>query len=160
MNDSGRVSLEECALSLSKRLAESHEAYSSLLDLEQHQQTLIEAGEIEGTASLIADKQALLSNLQTSDERLQRENKAWQEVRDQATAPLRERLQQQVDDLQAVISQILELQKRNEEALREHGDAINQKLQEIQKQRAAHRGYQHNAAKDAYARSRFYDKSS
>jgi hypothetical protein len=160
MNQPAGSSLEECALTLSQRLAESHALYTRLLALEREQEVFIEQGEIEETAARIDDKQALLSQIQTSDRNLHESNQAWQAVRDQAPGPLRERLQRQVEDLQKAISQILDLQKKNEDKLRQHGDEINRKLQEIRQKRTANRGYQQRAAQDAYGRSKFYDKRS
>lgn len=160
MNQPAGPSLEECALTLSQRLAESHALYTQLFAIEQEQEVSIDQGEIEETAARIDQKQTLISRIQDSDRQLHESNRVWQAVRDQAPHPLRERLQGQVDDLQNVISQILDLQKRNEEKLRQHGAAISQKLQEIRKNRPASRGYQKRAAQDAYGRSKFYDKKS
>ncbi len=156
MNQPSGSSLEECALILSQRLAESHGLYMRLLTIEREQEVLIDQGQIEETAARIDEKQALLSHIQLSDE----SNKVWQEVRNQAPDSLRGRLQGQVDDLQNAISQILELQKKNEEKLRQHGEEISSKLQEIRMKRSANRGYQQRAAQDAYGRSKFYDKRS
>ncbi len=160
MNQPAGPSLEECALTFSQRLAESHDLYNQLLTLEREQAVLIEQGEIEGTAAGIVAKQAILSQVQICDRKLHEANRIWQEVRDQASGPLRERLQGQVDDLQKVISQILDLQKKNEEILRQHGEDISRRLKEIRKKRTANRGYQQRAAQDAYGRAKFYDKRS
>ncbi len=160
MNQPAEPSLEECALTLSRRLAESHALYAQLLAIEREQETSIDQGEIEETAARIDQKQTLLSQIQHSDRQLHESNRIWQSVREQAPAPLRERLQRQVEDLQNVISQILDLQKKNEEKLRQQGEAISQKLQEIRKNRNASQGYQKRAAHNAYERSKFYDKKS
>lgn len=160
MNQPTGPSLEECALTFSQRLAESLALYNQLLTLEREQAVLIEQGELEGTAAGIDQKQVVLSRIQTSDKRLHETNRIWQEVRSQAPAPLRERLQGQVDALQKVISDILELQKMNEGKLRQHGEDISRRLKEIRNKRTANRGYQQRAAQDAYGRSKFYDKRS
>ncbi len=152
--------LVRCALSLSQSLANSLESYSRLLGLEKEQQSLIETGDLEGAATRIAQKQELLAAIQTVDQHLQEEYKAWLEVRSMAPENLRERLQEQVDNLQKVISEILAIQKSNEENLHPHADEIGQKLKEIQQRRTAHRGYQQRAAQDAYGKSRYYDKNS
>lgn len=159
MNE-GNIALAERAGTLSACLAESKSAYSVLLDLEKQQQTLIEAESIEGVADKIAEKQAMLSQIQTADKRLHHGLASWQEVKDQAPDALRERLQSQVDLLQSVMSELLDVQRHNEESLKKHGEEISQKLREIQKNKTAHRGYQHRAAEDAYGKSKFYDKTS
>lgn len=151
--------LVRCALSLSQSLSKSLESYSLLLSLEKEQQTLIENGDLEGAANRIAQKQDLLVAIQNADQNLQEEYKAWQEVRSSAPENLRDRLQEQVDSLQQVISEILAIQKSNEANLHQHAEEIGQKLKDIQQRRTAHRGYQQRAAQDAYGKSRYYDNN-
>lgn len=153
-------SLEVRAERLSKSLEESKEAYCALLELEREQGALIESSDLEGVAERISLKQALLESIQGIDDRLHREHRAWQEVRESAPIELRERLQEQVEGLRAVMARILDLQQSNEQNLRLHGEELSGKLREIQQRKSAHRGYQQRAAKDAYARSKFYDRSS
>ncbi len=153
-------SLEVRAEKLSRSLDESREGYCALLELEREQRVLIDSADLEGVAERISRKQTLLESLQCIDERLHRDHRAWQEVRESAPAELREGLQGQVDHLRAVMAQILELQQNNEQNLRLHGEQLSEKLREIQQRKSAHRGYQQRAAKDAYTRSKFYDRSS
>lgn len=154
-----RISLEQRALRLSESLAECLAAYDSLLELEREQSGLIDAGDIEGAAGKISEKNELVAKIQVSDSRLREESEAWQPVRDCAPANLRERLQGQLDSLQASMAELMELQGANEEKLRRFGKEISGKLVEIRKKKAAHRGYQQRRAGDAYQKSKFYDKN-
>jgi SOS response regulatory protein OraA/RecX len=160
MSESDQPSLERCAYQLSQSLSESRKAYEQWLQLELQEKELVAQEDIDGIAEKISEIQDLLAVVQSIDTKLHDEHTNWQAVRDQAPVGLREHLQQQVDSLQAVIAEILELHKENEDKIREYSTQINQKLQDLQKRRTAHRGYQQRSAKDAYERSRFYDKNS
>ena len=153
------VSLEQRALRLSESLSESLEAYGRLLGLEREQSGLIDAGDIEGTAGKISEKNELVARIQASDKRLREEHEAWQSVRDSAPANLRERLQGQLEGLQAAMAELMVLQGANEEKLQRFGKEISGKLVEIRKKKTAHRGYQQRMAGDAYQKSKFYDKN-
>lgn len=157
--DEGKSALEEYALELSQRLAASKEGYSRLLNLEQDQQLLIRAEDFDGVAAKIAEKQNLLEDIQKIDHALHHSLSSWQQVRDDAPSILREHLQVQVDSLQSVMTDLLNLQKSNEEVIRSHSEAINSRLREIQKGRTAQQGYQRRAAQDAYSQAKFYDKN-
>lgn len=156
----GNLSLEGLALGLSESLARSRSAYSALLELEREQERLIRAEDFEGAADKIAEKQSMLDEVQSADHRLHFHLEQWQPVKDQAPEMLRERLQAQVESLQGVMSEILQVQKTNEEGLRKYGDEISAKLRDLHKNKSAQRGYQQRTANDAYQRSKFYDQSS
>jgi len=158
MSEEG-LSLEERALRLSRCLADSEKAYSSLLKLEKEQNRLIQTADIEGTAAKIDEKNQAIEKIQEEEKRLHQEHVSWQAVRERAPADLRERLQRQLESLQTVISELLEVQNANEVELRKYGKEISGKLIEIQRNRAAHRGYQQRLAGDAYQKSKFYDKN-
>jgi hypothetical protein len=158
--DDSKPPLEERALALSTCIAESHRAYQGLLELEKEQGCLIASEDLEGAAAKIAEKNHLLATIRACDERLHHQHIAWQSVRDEAPAALRERLQQQVNGLQALMTELLEAQTRNEENLKDHGEAINSKLMDLQKKKAATRGYQQQRAGDAYNKTKFYDSES
>ena len=113
--DDSKPSLEEQALALSSCIAESHRAYQELLRLEKEQGELIASEDIEGVAGRIAEKNRLLDAIRVQDERLHQHHIAWQSVRNQAPPALRERLQGQVGELQALMTELLEAQTSNEE---------------------------------------------
>ncbi|MCA9434635.1 MAG: hypothetical protein KC978_02545, partial [Candidatus Omnitrophica bacterium] len=133
-------------------------AYRRLLEIENEQAASIGESNIEAVAAKIDSKNTLLQDLQKIDKDLHEQHLLWQQVREQAPPELRERLQSQVSALQEAMTQLLELQKTNEEELKKHGDEINRKLKEINRGKSAHKGYQQKAATDAYQKSKFYDQ--
>lgn len=155
-----KPSLEEQALALSTCIADSHRAYQGLMQLEKEQGELIASEDLEGAAAKIAEKNRLLATIRAHDERLHQQHIAWQAVRDEAPTALRERLQAQVGELQSLMTELLEIQTSNEESLKMHGDSINAKLLDLQKKKAANKGYQQQRAGDAYNKTKFYDKES
>jgi hypothetical protein len=159
MEDRGSA-IQERALALSARLAESHEAYTALLALEREQNRLIEDSDLDGAAAKIEEKNALIARIQEKDRLLHAENEGWQPYREEAPNPLRDRLREQVDSLGAVMTQLLQIQSENEEKLNAHGDVLSAKLVELQKKKSAHKGYQQRMAGDAYQSAKFYDKNS
>jgi hypothetical protein len=153
------ISLEQRALNLSESLAECLAAYGALLSLEREQSGLIDAGDIEGAAGKISEKNDFVARIQASDKRLREESEAWQSVRERAPGNLRDRLQGQLDRLQTAMAELMEIQGANEGKLHRFGKEISGKLLEIRKKQAAHRGYQQRRAGDAYQKSKFYDKN-
>jgi hypothetical protein len=158
--DEGKPSLQDTARELSECLAQSKQAYDSLLELECEQEKLIQTGDIEAVASLIDSKQDLQKTIHKRDERLLAVHQTWQQYIDQAPPALRDHLQVQLSGLQEVMAEIIRLTQVNELRLKEHAPALNEQLKELTKKRAARHGYREQTAQDAYRKARFYDKSS
>lgn len=150
--------LESRALQLSRCIEESRRAYSALLEIEREQRQLIDQQELLKTAEKIDEKRSLLEEIEIRGKELQAQHEAWQAVRHKAPESLRQHLQEQVQQLQSVISELLNLQKENEEKLNQHGEEIHRKLVEIQKKKSVNFEYQRRRAGDAYGKSGFYDK--
>lgn len=158
--DEGKDRLQKTATLFSVSLAESRDAYNALLDLEKEQQTLIENVDFDGAARKISEKHSLLDTIEKRVADLQIVHEQWQSERDLAPESLRDYLQIQVEALREVISAIIGIQKSNEEKLKEHGEEINRKLRDLQREKNVHRNYRRQVANHAYDRSKFYDTSS
>ncbi len=158
MNE-GNISLETQALRFSRSLESSLKAYQRLLELEKEQSSSIEAADIEAVATKIESKNSLLAELKQTDKELHDQHLLWQQVRDQAPDPLRERLQNQVNTLQEAMTQLLDQQKSNEKSLQKHGEEINRRLKELNRGKEVQKGYRQRAAGEAYSQSKFYDKN-
>lgn len=158
MNQS-QSNLQDCAQKLSQCLAESCSAYQSLLELEKQQSELIAAEDWEGTAEKISEKNSLMAQIEERDHHLYQAHQSWQTYRDEAPEALRTHLQEQLDQLQTVVSQLMEQQSSNEARIKAEGQTVSRKLKELQQSKQAQQSYRTKAAGDAYRRSRFYDKS-
>ena len=155
----GKVSLEKQALLFSKSLESSLKAYQQLLQLEKDQSESIAVSDFEAVAAKIESKNSLLEGLKKIDRDLHDQHLLWQQVRDEAPEPLRERLREQVENLQQAMTELLDQQKLNEENLQKHGDEIHRKLKEINRGKKVNRGYRQRAAGQAYGQSKFYDQN-
>ena len=134
-------------------LSQQQLLYRQLRELAQKQTTLVATGDAEMLLGVLAGRQRLINRLNTISEQLEPLRADWQNIAASLPKSQRQQAQGLIEDVQAILGEILACDQRDTETLSEQKEKISQDI------RKASLGKRMNRAYSSYGQNGATDQS-
>lgn len=134
--------------------------YEELIALTREESARIRRGEIAGIHALITQKQILIDRITEQDSQMRPALEQWDSMQAGITDAERASLQRSISRLTSLLEIIQNLDKQNEEELRQQLGNVGAQLREVSQQKTAFNAYQGISANtgNMISESRFLDR--
>lgn len=127
---------------LAELIAHRHACLSQLHKLGLKQCELVSTGEVGGLLRLLSVKNQLIAALQTIEQQLAPFHAQEPDQRIWSSTAAREQCAKQVAECQALLEEIMQMERDNEQKMTERRDRVASQLQAVQSSGIARRAYQ------------------
>lgn len=151
---------QECAGQMLQLIGAQRDLFAKILDLSQRQLKLIEAGETDDLLRLLGEKQQLIARNEAINHVLVPLRPVWERQRENAGPRLRQPIEQTLEELQRLLTAVVELENRAQSQAQDAKEQTGQQVGRMQTGKAMLKAYGGATRRAAPPTARYHDNHS